>query len=87
MSAESDKANPYLEIAFDTRTRNPVYVLECLTPLITERNNDSQPNQWKGRPHFYEEKRLPVEFRSRPSHYKNSGFDRGHLWTGRLDFG
>lgn len=71
------RPNPYLEIAFDTRTRNPVYVIEC---LATDTNNaDSEKNPRLKRPHFYEEKSLPEEFRSRPGHYKNSGYDRGHL--------
>ena len=66
--------NDNLEIAFDARTRNPIYVLEHLSPQ--KRNNSTS---LKRPSNFYEEKSLPEEFRSRPHHYKNSGFDRGHL--------
>lgn len=70
------RPNPYLEIAYDVRTRLPVYVLEQL-----------QPEQWgvsKGqgstrRPHFTEEKELPESYRSRNSHYRNTEYDRGHM--------
>lgn len=63
--------NPNLEIAFDTRSRNPIYVMERLTPSRNNGTSLKRPNK------FYEEKSLPEEFRSRPQHYKNSGFDRG----------
>jgi len=71
---------PDLQIAYDAKTKNPVYVMERLA---------DQPGKTKHghkRPHFFEEKALPEDFRSRPSHYKHSGFDRGHLaaaanWT------
>jgi DNA/RNA endonuclease G (NUC1) len=66
--------NPSLEIAFDARTRNPIYVMERLSP---QRKNNS--TSFKRPSNFFEEKSLPEEFRSRPQHYKNSGFDRGHL--------
>jgi endonuclease G len=31
------------------------------------------------RPHFYEEKKLPEQYRSRNSHYRNTEYDRGHM--------
>jgi endonuclease G, mitochondrial len=74
------RPNPNLEIAFDTRTRNPLYVLEHITPGSRAGSRHSNNNAVKlKRPNFYEEKSLPEEFRSRVSHYRNSGFDRGHL--------
>ena len=66
--------NDNLQIAFDTRSRNPLYVMERLVPPT----KGSQQQRLK-RSNFYEEKSLPEEFRSRQSHYRNSGFDRGHL--------
>jgi endonuclease G, mitochondrial len=73
------RPNPNLEIAFDTRTRNPLYVLEHITPT-SQHPNQTRNNAVKlKRPNFYEEKSIPEEFRSRVSHYRNSGFDRGHL--------
>ena len=71
------RPNDKLEIAFDTRTRNPLYVLERITPY--DRQASTSAVKLKRPNTFYEEKTLPEEFRSRPSHYKHSGFDRGHL--------
>jgi endonuclease G len=65
------RPNPNLEIAFDVRTRNPVYVLERIQLV------DNAPT--KRRQHFFEEASLPEAFRSRNSSYHQSGFDRGHL--------
>lgn len=70
------RPNPNLEIAFDTRSRNPVYVMER---LVTSRRNNSSSVPLKRPNNFYEEKSLPEEFRSRVSHYRHSGYDRGHL--------
>lgn len=67
------RPNEFLEIAFDTRTRTPIYVLERLEGLSA----DGPPT--KRRAHFHEEVTLPEEFRSRNGHYRNSGYDRGHL--------
>lgn len=71
------RPNENLEIAFDTRTKNPIYVMERLSP-DRQQQQDSLSVKIK-RPNFYEEKSLPEEFRSRASHYRHSGFDRGHL--------
>jgi endonuclease G len=68
------RPNPDLEIAFDVRTRNAIYVMEKV---------DRQgQNLGKGhkRPNFYEERSIDQEqYRSRLMHYRNSGYDRGHL--------
>jgi endonuclease G len=69
------RPNPYLEIAYDVRTRNPVYVLEQLQP---EQWETSKGNNTR-RPHFYEEKMLPEQYRSRNSHYRGTEYDRGHM--------
>ncbi|CAB9521103.1 Endonuclease G, mitochondrial [Seminavis robusta] len=73
------RPNDKLEIAFDTRTRNPLYVLEHITHRQPEQTTSANNTKLKRPNSFYEEKSLPEEFRSRPSHYKHSGFDRGHL--------
>jgi endonuclease G len=84
------RPNSYLEIAYDTRTRNPVYVLEQLQPqLWGGRNNKTNDNTSTSRntstststrrPHFTEEKELPEMYRSRNSHYRNTEYDRGHM--------
>lgn len=64
--------NPDLQIAFDTRTRTPVYALERVRP-------HDWPKIHKRRPNFHEETSLPEIHRSRNSHYKHSGYDRGHM--------
>ena len=68
------RPNEDLEIAFDVRTRTPVYVMERLT---VSDNETSQLDHRRQR--FYEEKTLPECFRSRNSHYHLSGYDRGHM--------
>lgn len=67
------QSNPSLEIGFDARTRNPLYVLERLSGIS---QNKSRP---KTRPAFYEDERLPEEHRSNFHHYFRSGYDRGHM--------
>ena len=67
------RPNKNVEIAFDTRTKIPVYVMERLA--LGQQSSSAKLK----RPNFYEEKSLPEELRSRPSHYRNSGYDRGHL--------
>ena len=67
------RPNPNLEIAYDTRTRNPIYVMEKLA------SNASTGKGGRKRPRFYEEPLLEQIYRSRQSHYKYSGYDRGHL--------
>lgn len=65
------RPNPYLEICFDVRTKNPVYVLERLDRQAVESAN--------ARTAFFEELSLPRDYRSCLSHYKHSGYHRGHL--------
>jgi endonuclease G, mitochondrial len=65
------RPNANMEIAFDVRTRTPVYVLQRLT--------SSHGQGKRRRRNFHEEKSLPKHYRSRNSHYHNSGYDRGHL--------
>ena len=74
------RPNPNLEIAFDVRTRTPIYVMEKLTKAtLPERGEGSR----RRRPNFYEEKSIEhAEFRSKLSHYHKSGFDRGHMAPG-----
>lgn len=87
--------NPDLEICYDTRTRTPVYALERLRPRSTQSvtDNDNDNNQiavkkQQRRPHFVEESNLPESFRSRNSHYRQSGYDRGHMApAGDFQFG
>lgn len=67
------RPNADLEIAFDVRTRTPVYVMERLGFSDATSNTDNR------RQRFYEEKSLPEWFRSRNSHYHLSGYDRGHM--------
>ena len=81
------RPNSNLEIAFDTRTKNPIYVLEKLPSsdegdkggddATAKVGNTRRPSN--SRPQFYEETRLPIEYRSRLNHYIHSGYDRGHM--------
>lgn len=67
--------NSNLLIAFDTRTKNPAFVMEHLSPKSINANDKASRKNKR----FYEEQSLPPYLRSRAHHYKNSGFDRGHL--------
>jgi endonuclease G len=67
--------NSNLLIAFDTRTKNPAFVLEHLTSKSINTNDKASRKNKR----FYEEQSLPPYFRSRAHHYKSSGYDRGHL--------
>jgi endonuclease G len=66
------RPNPNLEIAFDVRTRTPVYVLER---LVVGSKNSLGRHRYR----FYEESALPEVYRARNGHYHRSGYDRGHL--------
>lgn len=66
--------NDDLTIAFDGRTRNPIYVVERLLPL----NAAASKTARKGM-NFHEEKSLSPYHRSRNAYYRDSGYDRGHL--------
>ncbi|CAJ1960338.1 unnamed protein product [Cylindrotheca closterium] len=82
------RPNPHLEIAFCTRTRNPIYVLEkdVLYTAMDKDNYHAGTTSGRSfrlgrnrRPNFFEEKSIPTNMRSRPSDYKHSGWDRGHM--------
>ena len=78
------RPNPRLEIVFDVRTKNPVYVMEHrFQPSCHNNNNNNNNNTNSGnkrRYAFYEEsKLLPVEYRSRLASFLHSSHDRGHL--------
>jgi DNA/RNA endonuclease G (NUC1) len=94
-----------MEIAFDTRTKCPVYVLERLQPQ--EQGSSSKENSaqviatdssanakgqiqdvssgtHKKRRHYFRQEssvppRVAEQHFSRKSHYKHSGYDRGHM--------
>lgn len=65
------RPNQRLEIAFDVRTKNPVYVMERLDGLARTKATIRHP--------FYEEEGLPPEYRSRLCSFIRSGYDRGHM--------
>ena len=67
--------NPNLQIAFDTRTRNPVYVLERLVVGSDEQNKKTKQK----RPNFFTEEKLHKAFQSRNEHYTGTPYDRGHM--------
>jgi endonuclease G, mitochondrial len=75
------KPNQYLEICFDTRTRNAVYVQYRL--LVSDNQNDDEDapssSLKRQRYHFFEDARIEEPYRSRNSYYHLSGYDRGHL--------
>ena len=66
------RPNPNLEICYDTRTRNAVYVQHRLVPDESKKNNPR-------RPRFFEEKSIEAAYRSKDSTFTSSGYDRGHL--------
>eukprot|EP00536_Pseudo-nitzschia_multiseries_P003850 jgi/Psemu1/295350/fgenesh1_pm.61_\ len=74
------RPNPNLEIAFDVRTRTPLYVMEKLNKTtLPERGSGGRQR----RPNFFEDKNVESgSFRSKLSHYHKSGFDRGHMAPG-----
>jgi endonuclease G, mitochondrial len=65
------RPNPNLEICFDTRTRNAVYVQHRLVV-----DGEQSRNR---RLHFHEDKTIEERYRSRNSYYHLTGYDRGHL--------
>ena len=76
--------NPDLEIAYDARTKNPIYVLERLqlqsstkTSTGTSKPNKKTANRVNHT--FHEPKSIPPHHRPRNGYYRKSGFDRGHM--------
>lgn len=72
------RPNPRLEIAFDVRTKNPIYVMEKMDGVARLKTRERHP--------FYEEENIAVEYRSRLCSFLQSGFDRGHM-APAADFG
>ena len=71
--------NDDLTIAFDGRTRNPIYVVERLRPLNNNAVTSSTSTSSRKGMNFREEKSLSPYHRSRNAYYRDSGYDRGHL--------
>ncbi|KAJ3216784.1 nuclease [Dinochytrium kinnereticum] len=64
--------------AYDRRTRNAAWVAEKLSKdSLTKPPTDEVPDRQKS--HFKEDFSIPKLFRSRPSDYVGTGYDRGHL--------
>lgn len=70
--------NPNLHIVYDTIRKNPLYVVENIRGGYQQSalNNTSIKRASKS---FREEKSLDEQHRSRNSHFRQSGFDRGHI--------
>jgi endonuclease G, mitochondrial len=60
-------------VSFDTRLRNPKWVVEHIT------SNDGSRRGNRKNSAFCEDDGLDERFRSRLSDYRGSGFDRGHM--------
>lgn len=82
------RLHPNLEICYDQRTRNAVYVQERLVvgadevanhQIETNQPQSPAPRRQKKNYRFKEEPSIPELFRSRNSYYHRSGWDRGHL--------
>ncbi|KAL7521311.1 hypothetical protein ACHAWX_005985 [Stephanocyclus meneghinianus] len=71
--------NPRLLIAFDTRTKNPAFVMERLTSESFLDNSATTVKANRKNKRFHEEQSLAPYHRSRNQNYRNSGYDRGHL--------
>ncbi|KAL7430796.1 hypothetical protein ACHAXM_002364 [Skeletonema potamos] len=69
--------NDNLLIAFDTRNKNPAFVMERIQKQRGVAAAEETPSRKNKR--FFEEKTIPAHHRSRNHHYRNSGYDRGHL--------
>jgi DNA/RNA endonuclease G (NUC1) len=65
------RPNEHMEICFDTRTRNPVYVQHR---IVVDESKGTKP-----RHRFKEETLIEEPYRSKNSHYHLTGFDRGHM--------
>lgn len=67
------RPNPNLEICFDTRTRNAIYVQHRI--VVTDEGHVPK----KERLNFKEDTTVEEKYRSRNSYYHLTGYDRGHL--------
>jgi DNA/RNA endonuclease G (NUC1) len=65
--------NINLEIAYDARTKNPIYVMERM------HLNPGSKNASRTSKSFHESKDIPSYHRSRNGYYRKSGYDRGHM--------
>mmetsp|Transcript_1231 Transcript_1231/g.1880 ORF Transcript_1231/g.1880 Transcript_1231/m.1880 type:complete len:387 (-) Transcript_1231:61-1221(-) len=65
--------NPNLQIAYDSRTKNPIYVMERIRLSARKKTADRATKT------FYESKDIPSYHRSRNGYYRKSGYDRGHM--------
>jgi DNA/RNA endonuclease G (NUC1) len=70
------RPNPNLEIAYDARSKNPVYVMEHIR---LDPKKFFQPTADRTSKKFYEAKDLHSHHRSRNGYFHKSGFDRGHM--------
>jgi DNA/RNA endonuclease G (NUC1) len=70
------RPNPNMEIAYDARSKNPVYVMERIR-LATSTEADRAADRSSKK--FYEAKDLNSHHRSRNGYFHKSGFDRGHM--------
>ncbi|KAL7534210.1 hypothetical protein ACHAXR_005730 [Thalassiosira sp. AJA248-18] len=74
------RPNNNLVIAFDTRTKNPLFVMERLVGQSSNRSDqETAVAASRKNKRFHEESALLPYHRSRNSQYRNSGYDRGHL--------
>jgi endonuclease G len=66
---------------FDPATRNPRWVVERLRANDCGRSSGAESGATVSRVgrSFREDDSVPAHQRSKPAHYKGSGFDRGHL--------
>ena len=67
------------QVAYDTRTRNPVYVLERLVAPSTTNDKGGNKKRQRQRPRFFAEPSLSPLFQSRNAHYQGTEYDRGHM--------
>ncbi|CAK0783055.1 hypothetical protein CVIRNUC_006250 [Coccomyxa viridis] len=60
-------------VSYESRLRNPRWVLEHITAQQTQGDGNRKNVE------FYEDKGLDARFRSRLADFKDSGYDRGHM--------
>jgi endonuclease G len=67
------RAAASLTSAYDRRTRNPVWVVEHITPESLKNSNADRKHSV-----FVEDDAIPEKFRAKLKDYFRSGYDRGH---------